>query len=476
VERTLVSASWQGFGVALIAGMAIASLPSAASAQQTPAVTVKVGGQPMQLSPGPIERAGRVFVPLRGIFERLGSSVVYHAGTINATRGSTTVALRIGSTQATVDGQQQILDVAPFIVGATTYVPLRFVAQSFGAVVGYDAPTRVVAIRLPHSGGSGYPVNPPRPAPPPYYPPNPPPYAPASGQVQLRAPQPEPGSSLANRFATIATQFSRQVRPASVRVWLDDNDITSRCQRSAIGFSYKPPAPLNFGEHGVRVSGVDVAGAGFSRSWSFRTSYPVPTPEPGPVQLRAQRPTPGERVADRFAVISAEFTRNVEAASVRVRLDGNDVTSRSGTSATGFSYKPPAPLEFGSHTVRVTGRGAGGASFDRSWSFVVLRSVPPVPNLHLRINQPGPNEAVGRTFTIQGNTVANARIAVTAGATPNPTGQFAGETTAGALGNFKLNVKLATALGQQTVTVKITATDPVTSKSTQTTLQLRLNQ
>ncbi|HEY5424923.1 MAG TPA: copper amine oxidase N-terminal domain-containing protein [Candidatus Tumulicola sp.] len=455
----------------LIAGLAMTSFSAPAAAQ---AVTVKVGGQPMALNPGPIERAGRVFVPLRGIFERLGSSVVYHAGTINATRGNTTVALRIGSTQATVDGATQYLDVAPFIVGATTYVPLRFVAQSFGANVGYDGTTRVVAIHIPHSGGGspGYPVYPPHPAPPPY----PPPYPPAGGQVQLRAPQPAPGTSLPNRFVTISTEFSRQVRPATVRVWLDNNEITSRCERSSIGFSYKPPAPLNFGSHGVRVSGVDVGGMSFTRTWSFTTSYPVPTPPAGQIQLRAQRPTPGERTADRFAVISAEFTRAVETSSVRVRLDDNDVTSRSGLSATGFSYKPPAPLDFGSHTMRVTGRGQGGASFDRSWSFTVLRSMPPVPNLHLTIDRPAPNEAVGRTFTVAGNTVANGRVSVTAGASPNPTGQFAGTTVAGPRGNFSLDVSLTTGMGQQAVTVKITVTDPLTSKSTAKTLQLRLNQ
>ncbi len=98
-------------------------------------VTVVVDGRPLYLKPGPIERAGRVFVPLRGIFERLGASVVYQNRQINSTKGSTSVSLRIGSTQATVNGQPQILDVAPFIVGSTTYVPLRFIAQSLAAVV-----------------------------------------------------------------------------------------------------------------------------------------------------------------------------------------------------------------------------------------------------------------------------------------------------------------------------------------------------
>jgi hypothetical protein len=350
---------------ALLAAIAVSSLPRIAVAQT---VTVTINGQPLYLSPGPIERAGRVFVPLRGIFERLGATVVYAAGTINATKGGTTISLQIGSTQATVSGQPQTLDVAPFIVGATTYVPLRFIAQSLGAQVGYDANTRVVAINM------AQPVPPPPPRPPPR--PVPPPYPPPSAIVRLRLQQPDPGSN----------------------------------------------------------------------------------------------------VRDRFSVISAQFTARVDAGSVRVYLDGNNVTNRSGTSSTGFSYKPPAPLDFGSHTVRVVGRGPGGTPFDRSWSFQVIRSGTPPPTMRLTIAQPTPNSAIGRTFDIVGNTVANGHIRVTAGPRPSTTGQFRGETDAGQRGNFRITVTLTTMPGQQAVSVRIVATDPVSGQSTETTLQLRLNQ
>lgn len=344
--------------------LAVTSAPVA----QAQTVTVTINGQPLYLSPGPIERTGRVFVPLRGIFERLGATVVYSAGEINATKGSTTVSLRIGSTQATIGGQPQVLDVAPFIVGATTYVPLRFIAQSLGAQVNYIDSTRVVAIVV-------------------------------AGQVP---PPPRP------------------IRP--------------------------PPPPV-----------------------------PPPYPPPGSiVRLRLQQPPAGATIRDRFAVISAEFSVSVNAASVRVYLDGNNITSRSGTSSTGFSYRPPAPLELGEHTVRVTGRGPGGTPFDRSWSFTVMRGIPP-PAMRLTITQPAPNAAVGRTFTIAGNTVPNGRVRVTAGATPAFTGQFSGTTVAGPKGNFRITVTLTTMPGQGATSVRITATDPETSQSTETTLQLRLN-
>jgi hypothetical protein len=440
----------------IVAALAFAAAPPAG------AQTVMVGGQQLYLSPGPIERSGRVFVPLRAIFERLGASVVYTAGTINATRGGTTVSLHIGSTQATVSGQPQMLDVAPFIVGATTYVPLRFVAQSFGANVGYNASTQVVSINL-----AGLP--PARPVRPPYPPPPPPPPA---GMLHLGAQQPPPGAQVANRFAVISASFSREVYANSLRLWLDGNNVTSRYEFTRTGFSYRPPAPLSFGTHTVRVTGNDLLGVRFDRGWSFVVINNGPPP--GVVQLRAQQPEPGSKVSNRFATISAQFTVTVNGDSVRVWLDGNEITSRSGVSGTGFSYKPPAPLEYGSHTVRVTGRALGGTAFDRGWEFSVIRSGP--PQLHLTINQPAPNQVVGATFLVQGNTVGNARVAVTVGPAASPMGQFAGSTVAGPAGNFKLNVTITPLPGQQAITVKITATDPVSSLSTQQTLQLRLSQ
>src|ERR1700744_6021442 len=115
-------------------------------------MSVTLNGRPLNLGPAPQERAGRVFVPLRGVFEQLGASVVYQDGTINAEgRGNRSVSLHIGSTQATVNGQPQTIDVAPFIIGASTYVPLRFVSQALGANVDWDGANRVVVITT--SGG-----------------------------------------------------------------------------------------------------------------------------------------------------------------------------------------------------------------------------------------------------------------------------------------------------------------------------------
>jgi len=126
--------------IAALTAIVFLALPAAAQ------VNVTVDGSNLDLQPPPIIQAGRVFVPLRGIFERLGASVVYDNGTINATGNGRAISLQIGSTQATINGQPQTLDVAPFIVGASTFVPLRFVSEALGASVDWNETDHLVSI------------------------------------------------------------------------------------------------------------------------------------------------------------------------------------------------------------------------------------------------------------------------------------------------------------------------------------------
>jgi len=141
--------------IGVVTAALLLSLSMQASAQYPGAYSVSINGSPVSLSPAPIERGGRVFVPLRGVFENLGASVVYDSGQINATTSTHNVSLRVGSNQAIVDGATQLLETAPFIVGASTYVPLRFVSQALGATVNYESSNRMVAITTNGSTG-GY--------------------------------------------------------------------------------------------------------------------------------------------------------------------------------------------------------------------------------------------------------------------------------------------------------------------------------
>jgi hypothetical protein len=319
-------------------------------------VSVTVNGQYVSIAPPPLERAGRVFVPLRGIFERLGASVVYSGGIINATGSGRVISLRIGSTQAQVNGQAQNLDVAPFIVGASTYVPLRFVSEALGAGVNYDGTNRVVAL---NTNGNAAP---------------PPPAA---------AP---PGRALNN------------LQPG----------------RNA--------------------------------------------------EVRAERPT-----------ISADFTQPVDPNSVRLSLDGLDVTSGATRSSSGFVYAPPSPLQSMRHSVQVTGTFRSGQPFSQSWSFA---SGTAAPQNSLSISAPQNDAAVGSNFVVSGTTAPNARVHVVAGASASVGGVFAfgagsytGDTIADASGRFSQQVQLQTVRGAQ-IAVTVTSTDPSTGESAQQKLRL----
>lgn len=92
--------------------------------------------------------SGRVLVPLRGVFEKMGASLEWapRSGQILARSASKTVELKIGDTMARVNGQPVMLDVPPRIMGSRTMVPLRFIGESLGAAVSWDAGLSAVRI------------------------------------------------------------------------------------------------------------------------------------------------------------------------------------------------------------------------------------------------------------------------------------------------------------------------------------------
>ena len=268
---------------AAITAVALFALGTVAASAQS--VSVTLNGSPVTLSPAPEERAGRVFVPLRGVFERLGASVVYANGTINAQGNGHAVSLHIGSTQATVDGQPQTLDVAPFIVGASTYVPLRFVSQALGASVNYDAANRIVALTSA-GGGSGGPPPPPGTG-----------GTPASPLV-LRGERPARGTSVDARRPTIEAQFAgAQADPNTLRVMLDGLNVTDQASRSPNGIVFSPPSDLQSQRHDVSVSGRDLSGRPFDRSWSFTSGSAGVSNS-----ISELRPPDGATVARQFVV------------------------------------------------------------------------------------------------------------------------------------------------------------------------------
>jgi hypothetical protein len=228
-------------GCALV--IAIAIMPARAIA----AVTIVVNGATISFDQPPIERGGRVFVPLRGVFERLGASVVYDNGTINATGNGRNVQLKIGSTMATVNGETYTSDVAPFLVGARTLVPLRFISEALGASVNYDSGSQTVSISTgPVTSG-----------------------ATAAPAVDLTNLHPPDGGVVQSNKPAVSASFLEAVDPNSVKVTLDDRDVTSATAISPTDILFTPPYALSATSHTVRVVGTSKTGVSFDKSWSF---------------------------------------------------------------------------------------------------------------------------------------------------------------------------------------------------------------
>ncbi len=216
---------------------------------QAQTVNVVVNGGTITFDQPPIERAGRVFVPLRGIFERLGATVVYANNDINAQGNGRSVHLHIGSTAASVNGQTVYMDVAPFLVGARTLVPLRFVAQALGASVNWNASNNTVYIQGNGSASTYVP--------------------PSNGSFSLTNRRPATGSNTTQ--PNIRASFSEPIDRNTLHVYVDGQDVSGSTEASSSSFNVTAPFALNPGTHTVRTTGTTAAGASFDTGWSFTT-------------------------------------------------------------------------------------------------------------------------------------------------------------------------------------------------------------
>jgi hypothetical protein len=97
----------------------------------------------------PYQSKGTVMVPMRAIFQWLGAEVGFDSGTglITAKRGEQTVSLKPGDKAATVNGEEKTMSTPAESKDGRTFVPVRFVAESFGADVTWEASTATVKIK-----------------------------------------------------------------------------------------------------------------------------------------------------------------------------------------------------------------------------------------------------------------------------------------------------------------------------------------
>jgi hypothetical protein len=113
-----------------------------------PQVKIELDGYPLHVQPDPILYKGRTLVPFRFVAETLGLQVSFDAMTdsVLAANDKVDIRLRLGERSATVNGQTVPLDVEAMLLQGHTYVPARFLSEAVGAQVAWDAGTSTVRI------------------------------------------------------------------------------------------------------------------------------------------------------------------------------------------------------------------------------------------------------------------------------------------------------------------------------------------
>ena len=96
---------------------------------------------------------GSTMLPLRAVFEAISEDIQLDwneaEGIITATWDDNILILQIGNNVVTFNGQEDTIPQAPVLETGRTLVPIRVIAESFGANVQWDGPTETVTITLP---------------------------------------------------------------------------------------------------------------------------------------------------------------------------------------------------------------------------------------------------------------------------------------------------------------------------------------
>ncbi len=111
-------------------------------------ITINLNGTTLSLSKDPVIINGSTLVPMREIFEAMGAKVDWdgETQTVTGTTNGTTVNMTIGSSAITKNGVTSSLGVPAQLIDGYTMVPVRAVAESFGAKVDWDGTNKIVSI------------------------------------------------------------------------------------------------------------------------------------------------------------------------------------------------------------------------------------------------------------------------------------------------------------------------------------------
>jgi hypothetical protein len=115
-------------------------------------ISVKLNGEKIIFDSDPFfdANSNRNLVPLRGIAESLGAKVGWDQATSSVLidRQGTSLRLKVGSRDVYVNGEKEVMDVPVALRNSRTYVPVRFITEFFGGEVGWNGATKTVELNI----------------------------------------------------------------------------------------------------------------------------------------------------------------------------------------------------------------------------------------------------------------------------------------------------------------------------------------
>lgn len=128
--------------------LSFALLSNVSAAESTKDIKIEIDGKNVISDVAPFINNERTLVPIRVISENLGYNVNWdnNSRKVTVKNSDKTIELFIGKKNVSVNGVDNSIDVAPMIKNERTFVPLRFISESFDNDVKWDNNTRTVKI------------------------------------------------------------------------------------------------------------------------------------------------------------------------------------------------------------------------------------------------------------------------------------------------------------------------------------------
>jgi hypothetical protein len=325
------------------------------SGAQAPGLGVTMNGEPVPFTGiGPQQIGGRVLVPVRGVLEKIGANVSWlpESRTVIAGNGQVDIRLKLGDRQAVVNGNPVTLDVPAQEIAGSTMVPLRFLGEALGAHIRWDAATSTVQITMnDHIGGAT---------------PNPPSDAQPTiasfehnakgwlqaGQTLRVVMSGTPGGQAAFRIPGVVEEVAMEERAPGryVGTWQVPQKRSLQLTDAAVIGS------LQIGD----------------RSAPMIQAGQLISVDAVPPRIRDHAPEADTRVSTPRPNIYAVFEdqgSGVDRDSIRLVVNGRDVTANANVTRDFISYTPDAALPAGQNTVQLTVADKAGNVTQSAWSF-----------------------------------------------------------------------------------------------------------